>query len=271
VGKIGKAHFFFFLLLGISFLFLTFSLQNKIESFKNFFLYLLSPSTSLATKIFTQTSDLGKNLLEQVHLNEENRLLKGRLQEYIHRETINKEILEENKRLRQLLIYKEKKEYNFIPAHVIGRDPQSWYHSVIIDKGSVDGIKKDLPVIALDEDKEGVVGRIHEVSLHSSKVLLITDSLSAVVGSCQRNNVDGLVEGQNKNELLLKYLFPDADVRIKDLIVTNGIGGVFPPGLPIGEVIKIEEKKYAPYKQALVSPYLNFHRLRELLILVERK
>jgi len=271
MSRLARERFFCILLLGISFLLLNLSLQNKIQGLKNFFLYLLSPSSSLATKILTHPQDLGKNLLTQLRLNEENRQLKQKIQEYIHWETSGKEILEENKRLRQIFNFQERINHRFIVARVIGRDTQSWYHSLVIDKGSAGGIKKDSPVIALEEEKEGVVGRIIEVSPNLSKVLLLTDSLSAVVGSSPRSKADGIVEGRDKNELLFKYLLPESDIQAGDLVVTSGIGGIFPPGMPIGKVIKVEEKKYMPYKEGIISPYLNFSHLREVLVLANQE
>jgi len=267
--SLARARFFCFLLLAISFLFLNLSLRNRIQELKFFFLYLASPSSSLATKIFLHGENLSKNFLLQLHLHEENRKLKEKLKEYIHLETLSKEILEENKRLRVILRFKERRKYNFLTGQVLARDTQNWYNSIIIDKGSLAGIKKDLPVIVLEEDQEGLLGRISEVFPTTSKVLLLTDSLSAVVGYAPRSEVDGIVEGQDRKELCFKYIFPEADLKEGDLIVTSGTGGIFPAGIPIGEIVKIEEKKNAPYKEAILIPWIKFSHLREVLVITE--
>lgn len=264
-----KARFFCLLLLSISFLFLNLSLQNRIQGIKNFFLYLVSPSSFLATKIFLQGENLSKNFLLQLQLNEENRKLKEKLKEYIYLENSSKEILEENERLRKILQFRERKKYNFLPAQVLARDTQNWYNSIIIDKGSSAGIRKDLPVIILEGDEEALLGRISEVFPTTSRVLLLTDSLSAVVGCAPRSKVDGVVKGQDKKELRFNYILPEADLKGGDLIVTSGTGGIFPAGIPIGEIIKLEEKKYAPYKEAILIPKINFSYLREVLVITE--
>jgi rod shape-determining protein MreC len=269
MSHLARARLICLFLLSISFLFLNLSLHNRIQGLKNFFLYLASPSSSLATRMFLQGENLSKNFLLQLHLNEENRQLKEKLKEYVHLDTLSKEIIEENEQLRKILQFRERTKYDFISAQVLVRDTQDWYNSVIIDKGALAGIKKDLPVITLEGDKEGLLGRIIEVSPNASKILLLTDSLSAVVGYVPRSKVDGIVEGQGSKEMRFKYILPEMDLKSGDLIVTSGTGGIFPAGIPIGEIVKFEEKKYAPYKEAILTPQVDFSHLREVLVITE--
>ncbi len=256
-------------LLSISFLLLNLSLHNRIQGLKDFFIYLTSPSSFLATKIFLQGENLSKNFLLQLQLNEENRQLKEKLKEYVHLNTLSKEVSEENERLRKIFQFREKVKYDFLTAEVLVRDTQNWYNSVIIDKGSLAGIKRDSSVIAIEGNKEGLLGRIIEVSPTTSKILLLTDSLSAVVGYAPEGKVDGIVEGQGGKEMRFKYILPEASLKSGDLILTSGTGGVFPAGIPIGTIVKFEEKKYAPYKEAIIIPEIDFSHFREVLVIKE--
>lgn len=269
MSYLARARFFCLLLLSISFLFLNLSLQNRIQTGKNFLLYLASPGFSSATKIFLQGEKLSQNLIQQLHLNEENRQLKEKLKEYVRWETSNKEIEEENKRLRTILQFQERTPQDFIVGQIIIRDTDEWYNTITINRGSVSGMKKDLPVIAIEGEKENLLGRIIEVSPNTSKILLLTDSLSAVVGYVPRSKVDGVIEGQGNKKLQFKYILPEADLKVGDLVVTSGLGGIFPAGIPIGEITKIEEKKFAPYKEAILIPRISFSRLREVLVYTE--
>lgn len=267
MSHLAKARFLCLFLLSLSFLFLNLSLQNRVQAIKNFVLYLASPSSVLATKIFINSQNLGKNFLGQLYLNEENRRLRLKLEEYAHLETAARETLEENKRLREILHLQERKDFKFIPAQAIGQDTQIWCRSLIINKGSSVGVRKDLPVIAVEESKECLVGRVVEVSPDSSKILLLTDPLSALAGFCPQSKADGIAEGRGKDLLFFKYVLPEANIAEGDLVVTAGTGGVFPPGLPVGKIVKVTEERNSPYKEATIRPLINFSHLRELIVL----
>lgn len=251
----------------ISLLFLLLFPQHKMQAWKDFFVYFLSPAPSFTLKIFKSTENLGKNFWGMIRANEENKRLVNQLYDYIHKQNELEEIVRENGRFRQLLGYSERSQVGLIPAQVITRDPQTWYHSIIIDKGTKDGIRLDSPVIAIEGEREGVVGRVVEITASASKILLLTDTISALVGYSPQSNYDGIVEGKNSHELVFKYLNPDAELKAGEVVLTAGLGGIFPAGIPVGIVSRIEKTKQEPFKTVYLKPYLNLSHIRDVLVI----
>jgi rod shape-determining protein MreC len=174
------------------------------------------------------------------------------------------EIEEENKRLRRLLDLKEHSLYEGLTSFVIAREPTNWFNTILLDRGEKSGVKENSVVIT----PEGLVGRVIKVNKNSSQVLLITDPGSEIGALIQRTRIQGVIQGR-KRDLILKYLPLEADVREGDLVLTSGLeGGLFPKGLVIGRVRKIE----SPHPQDLflniiVIPAVNLNSLEETLIL----
>lgn len=174
------------------------------------------------------------------------------------------EIEEENKRLRELLNLKEHTIYEALASSVIAREPTNWFNTILLDKGEKSGVKENSVVIT----PEGLVGRVIKINKNSSQVLLITDPGSEIGALIQRTRIQGVIQGR-KRDLILKYLSLEVDVREGDLVLTSGLeGGLFPKGMVIGRVKKIE----SPYPQDLflniiVIPEVNLNSLEETLIL----
>ncbi len=174
------------------------------------------------------------------------------------------EMEEENKRLRRLLDLKEQSSYEGLASSVIAREPSNWFQALLLDRGERSGVKKDSIVVT----PEGLVGRVIKVNKNSSQVLLITDPGSEIGALVQRTRIQGVIQGR-KRDLILKYLPLEADVREGDLVLTSGLeGGLFPKGLAIGRIKKIE----SPHPQDLflkivVIPEVNLSSLEEVLLL----
>lgn len=167
----------------------------------------------------------------------------------------------ENARLRRLLGFGKETQLDAIPARIIARDPTSWSRSVVIDRGAMDGVKIDRPIITAD----GLVGKVIEVGRSTSKVLLILDSNSRISCLIQRTREEGLLEGRRDGLCKIKYISADGDVALDDIVITSGTGGIYPKGLPIGRIIEIGAERGGLYKYALVKPAVPFSRLEEVL------
>lgn len=177
-------------------------------------------------------------------------------------------LTEENTRLRSVLQLKSERWPKAVPAHVVGRDPQRWFQEIVLDKGSDDGLRVDDPVIAVDGSLEGLIGRVTETSAHVAKVMLLQDSLSSVAAEVRGpNGEDGLVEGGNTHELYLRYLDRGSQVKIGDLVVTSGLGQVFPAGAPIGVVQSVEPDPRQLFLQATLQPVVRSSALRVVLVI----
>jgi len=210
---------------------------------------------------------LGDNLHRLVQAHDENLRLHKKIDSYRHREHRFFQLAAENERFRELLAFKEHRETETIPTRIIGREPQRWFKSFLIDKGTADGIKENAPVIAVQADREGLIGRVLEVSEGTAKVLLLTDELSAVAVTCRRSGDDGIVQGQNRSQLLFDYIVPDGDITVGDTIVTSNVSGVFPPGLLIGHVSSIAAQPEGYFRKAQIATVIDYHALKEVLVL----
>jgi rod shape-determining protein MreC len=167
-----------------------------------------------------------------------------------------------NDRLKQLLDLKKEMPYHLLAAEVIGRDPSNWYRTVMINKGTRDGVGIEMGVIT----PAGVVGRVIKADPASSQVLLLTDRNSAVAALIQRTRDEGLVEGTEKGFARIKYLSLLADLNEGDLVLTSGLTGVFPKGLQIGTLGRATKKELDLFQQAEVTPAVDFTKLEEVLV-----
>jgi hypothetical protein len=175
---------------------------------------------------------------------------------------------EENTRLRDILELKKSQWPKAVVARVAGRDPQRWFQEIVLDKGQEEGLELDAPVLAVVEGREALVGRVVEASAHIAKVMLLQDSLSSVAATVTGvRGEDGVVEGTNTHELLLKYLDRGSEVKIGDLVVTSGLGKAFPPGVPMGWIENIEPDPRQLFLQAKLHPAVRSNQLRVVLVL----
>ncbi|MBU0548942.1 MAG: rod shape-determining protein MreC [Candidatus Omnitrophica bacterium] len=175
------------------------------------------------------------------------------------------ELYLENIRIRQLLDFKQMSVYPLTAASVIAYDPSNLSSIIIIDKGRREGIIRDCAVITND----GLVGRIIEAGNSTSKVLLINDLNSGVAAFIQRSRSQGLASGSLGGGIMLRYLSPEADVQISDLVVTSGLGGLYPKGILIGEISGIRQEDNRPEKIALLEPSVNLNKLEEVLVVLK--
>ena len=232
---------------------------------------LLVEITAPLQRVFTwgvnAIEDFWLNYFYLVDVRQENKELKRQIQQLMLENSRYRELLSTYVRLQTLLKFKQTFREPVIAARVIGRDPSGWFRSVIVDKGEKDGISVDMPVV----NALGVVGRIVSVSTHYSKVLLIIDQNSSVDCLIQRSRDRGMVKGLSTELCKVAYLVKSSDVILGDQVVTSGLGGVFPKGLPLGQVVRVVDKPEELFKEVDVKPAVNFSKLEEVLIILHRK
>lgn len=175
----------------------------------------------------------------------------------------------ENQRLRQVLDFREKAPYQTVAAQVIGRSVDNWFGFITLDKGSTDGLNKGMAVITVN----GLVGQVTMVTQNTAQVLLILDQNSAVSALIQETRENGIVEGVTKHDglLVMGGLPRDAKVKKGDHVLSSGLGGIFPKGLIIGRVVKVEKEAYGIAQRALVASAENFNLLEEVLVITNNK
>ena len=173
------------------------------------------------------------------------------------------ETREENARLRRLLVLRDRLPLATVAGEVIGREAGGWVRSLTVNRGRGDGIAQQTPVIVPD----GLVGRVVQVHRGAAVIQLLNDPASTVGAVVQRTRTAGLVEGDAGGTVRFKFMARDgASVAPGDLVVTSGLGTLFPKGLPVGRVIKIEDKGSALFHFAVLAPAVDFSRVEEVLL-----
>lgn len=206
---------------------------------------------------------LRDDYLDLVRVRRENAILTGRLKEMMLRESVAWEALRENERLARLLDMKKRLNLPTITATVIGEDGYPWFRTIVVDRGSSSGVVEGAPVLAA----AGVVGQVVRVSPESSRVLLFTDQASSVAGVIQRTRARGVVRGKGGGRASLEFTMREEDVTVGDMVVTSGMGGVFPKGIPVGEVSMVRKGEYGVFQSIEIRPSVNLSRLEEVLVL----
>lgn len=177
------------------------------------------------------------------------------------------ETRQENARLRQLLSLKARLPVATVAGEIIGREAGGWVRALTVNRGRESGIARQTPVIV----PEGLVGRVIQVRPAASVVQLLNDPASAVGGMVQRTRTAGLVEGGPSGVVRLKFMARDGGgVAPGDLVVTSGIGGVFPKGVPVGRIRAIDDRGSALFHYAVLEPVVDFARVEEVLLVTEQ-
>ena len=199
----------------------------------------------------------------------ENKKLKTRLSEYASIQAELSDVGAENDRLRAIIDKKENlRDYESIHATVIARNPDQWEEKIIIDKGEVHGIEKNMAVVT-----EGgqLAGKIVTVTPFTSTVELLTTEnrdfrVSAVIPG--KNATFGLIEGfdQTRSELIMKRIDSSFDVKPGEKVISSGLGGIFPKGLLIGEVTEVSTDDYGLTKLAYIRPAAKFSMLDHVIV-----
>lgn len=204
-----------------------------------------------------------KNFFSEVfYLKQENRKLKEQLYQTILEQKSYYELMEENKRLKGLLNLKEKNKEVVTIAKVTRTGSNKFLKTIWIDKGSEQGIKTGMPAITLN----GLAGKVIFTSSNSSEVLLLTDPNFSVSVRVERTRSEGIVSGTGTNLCILKYIPLEEDIMVGDRLITSGTDGIFPEGIKVGVVRKIERKK-GFFQNIEVIPYQPDSKIEEVAII----
>lgn len=200
-------------------------------------------------------------LAEQVgRLQEENQQLRLRLAQA-------DAIAGENHRLRAALGWQQQRQWKSSLARVVGRDPANWWRTLHIDLGSRDGLRENLPVMT----SEGLVGRIGSVGYARSQVVLVGDPnchVAALVSATRENGIIAPNTSPTLDPTLvdLTYLTRNSRLQPGQEVVTSGLGGIFPRGIPIGVIVDRHTVDYGLYTEAMVKLHVNVNRLEEVWV-----
>lgn len=215
---------------------------------------------SVITTPFQAASTVAVNLTAQqqtlTDLQQENEQLRARNVEL-------EEAQQTATRLQALLKLQDTYKLKSTAARIISGSTDSWSNTVTIDKGSADGLAVGMPVT----DSSSAIGQITSVSQHTSTVRLITDESSGVSAMVQSSRAQGLLVGSTVGTTNLTFIRTTQKVAVGDVVVTSGLGGVYPKGLPLGTVENVESSPGALYYRITVEPYLRAENNEEVLVI----
>lgn len=259
-------------LLVLSVLLLAFSGGNVSFRPKAIGLAIFSVFENASTQTGSFFSRTVTSISELKKLQTKYNALRDQLSRY---ETVERDIVElrqENRMLRQQLGFSESVAYGHIPAEVIGKDPGNLFSSIVIDKGSRAGVRKDMPVVAFQNGFQGLVGKILVVSPNSSIVQPIVDPNCYVAARLQTTRYEGLVSGTGSasDQVIMNYVQKRARDEIKygDLVITSGMSSIYPKGIYVGRVRSIVAKEWETSLELTLQPVVDFARLEYVFVLI---
>ena len=260
-----KTVIFVVALLAIALILLSYNLKHETGTglVKKIVLEAAAPVYNVLSLSIKSVSDAWLRYIFLVGLEQDNRDLKKKINELKAELILYQEGYLESQRLKKLLSLRDNYHYHFISASVIGKEPAALSRTIMINKGSAHGLKMGMPVIA----PPGLVGRLTDVSWHVSKVLLFIDESSNIDAILQRTRTQGMIRGSGSNGCILKYISKNQDVKEGEVVVSSGIGGVFPKGLLIGVVSRVDKQDAGLFLKINVTPFVDFSKVEEVLVL----
>jgi rod shape-determining protein MreC len=177
------------------------------------------------------------------------------------------ETVDENRRLRLLLSLQERLPLATLASEIIAREWGGWVRSLTIGRGRHDGVTRLMAVIT----PAGLVGRVVEVRHATAIVQLLTDPASTVGAHVVGTRTAGILEGQARGTMRFKFMARDgAGLKVGDLVVASGVGGLIPRGLPIGRIQSIDDRGSALFHFAALSPVVDLSRLEDVLVVMNQ-
>ncbi len=235
-----------------------------------------SQAVSLVLSPFQQATDWVANEIRYVTsvvwevstLYEQNKMLRNEVEQLRGINLQANEALAENERLRTMIGYQHSaRQFDLVAAKVIGRESETWSSMIVIDRGTLNGIQNDMPVVT----PQGLVGRVVEAGPNSSKVQLILDPRSSVGTIVQRaeSRVTGIVQGDMDNPTMpqMVNIPKNADVVEGDVIVTSGFGGIYPKGIIVGLVSSLKNDDGGLLKIGVLESAVDFQKLEDVMVI----
>lgn len=241
--------------------------NGPLHRIQNSAISLLSPIQVGAFSVVRYSTNVWESITRFGSLKTENKKLKKDNASLRRQAVVEKELELENRRLREQLNAPIRRDYQTLFATVIGKSVSNWQATIELDKGLDDGVRKDQAVATSD----GLAGHVTKVNRNSCLVQLITDQKCAVGARLQSSRATAIVKGQGGQELNLVFLPREIKVDRGELLLTSGIGGVYPPGIVVGTVSAVAKKPRGFYHEITVSPAVDFWTLEEVFIVTGEK
>ena len=262
------------LLVGVIFLvaLISFSLRDRdhaslpeqfIKDVVGFGQSIFSKPTQYITGVFENVDSL-------LNTYDENKRLKSRLEEFAKLQADVNVLTLENSKLREIVDKEENlRKYEPIQATVIARNPDQWEEKVVLDKGTIHGVEVNMAVMT----SQGLIGKVFLTTSFTSTVELLSTQnpnyrVSAMVTVDGEEKVFGLIEGYDdeRNELILKRIDSNIEIKAGQKVMSSGLGGIFPEGLYIGEITEVTTDDFGLTKMAYIKPAADFALLDHVMV-----
>jgi rod shape-determining protein MreC len=208
------------------------------------------------------TSPLHRMFLRE----EENIRLKAELSKLLQEQRSCRETILENRKLKDILSLRER-EYRYVTAaRIIAKSTDQWSNTVIIDKGTADGVAKEMVGVT----DRGLAGKISVTSRSFSHLLLLTDINFSVAARLQESRIEGIVSGTGFRKCHMKYVPAEEEVKKGAIVITSGLDSLFPPGIPIGYVSDVNKKNAGIFQDIEVLPFVDNIQL-EIVAIIKKE
>lgn len=255
-----KNLFLFVLVLGSSFVLMTFQSRKGLLFAEDFIPHALNRSHEFTRSV----ADSILSPFRKISLrDEDNNLLRKQNNELLLERARYQEAVLENRRLKDLLQLQETRQEHVTAARVLSRGIERWAHVFVLDKGIKSGVSKNMSAIT----PNGLAGKVIEVSGFYSKLLLLTDINFSAAVRLQESRKEGIVSGTGGRKAVLKYIPEEIEVNVGEIMITSGMDRLFPPGIPVGFVSKVAKDGNSHFQIIEVTPYVDNSRIEEVLII----
>ena len=270
-GRPGTDLYVFIALVLVSFLTLFFSTRNILVDVKNIGLTMFSGFRSGIHEVSSFVSRTVMSISELASLRREYNELSERIARYEQLERTAAEIRHENNRLREQLTFSQSMRYRHIPAEIIGRDPNNLFSAFVLNKGSHSGVAVNQPVIAYQNGIQALAGKVVFAGVFESLVMPLYDTNCFVSSRLSQSRYEGIVEGQGSAEipLVMRYVSRNArdEISVGEVVVSSGLGRIFPPGINIGRVNKINFRENELSMEVELESSIDFSRLEYVFVI----
>jgi rod shape-determining protein MreC len=270
-AQINFSVFVFIVLIIISSLLLLISSRNFIFGVKNTGLSVFSGIRGGIYELSSLVSRTVLSIKELSNLRKEHADLLRQLDRFEELERSNAEIYQENIRLKEQLDFSKTLRYRRIPAQISGRDPNNLFSALVINKGSLSGVSNNMTVVAWQNGVQALVGKVIQTGLVESLIMPVFDINSLISCRFSVSRFEGIVEGQGSSEtpLLMRFVPRRAreEINIGDIVITSGMGGIYPSGINLGRVSSVNILEYETTLEVEVIPMIDFSRLEYVFII----
>ncbi len=247
-----------------------FSLNLCQKGIKNIFYLISSPVQKIMWQTGQKFSNFGQTIFEIKNLKRDITDLRLKNQQLLAEVVFLRELQKENEILREALDIGLEKDFDLVLVEVIGTDALGDF--ILINKGSTDGILKDLPVI---NQQKILFGKIYEVYENFSKVMLISHKDSIFDVEIQDSDppgdqeIYGVVKGEGNLKIFFDLIPSETKIKEGDILVTSALEGVFPKGILVGEVKQAKKSDIKPFQQAEITPFFDITHTESLFIILK--